>query len=926
MVPLFSPSVLSSAGAAAGTGATAGDKENRSPRVQYTVAPTPTPRRRAAPRQQHSPHHQHHSSSSSSPAERSTYSQETLFFSPLAHRQPPSSTPRKEELEVNDGRSDDDDVDDGSSLTLETALEMSLRGGGGYGTGSGAYGTTTVVRDALELSPFSGITHSTVFRPPSSLDRRATPTTTKNATTTTPAPRRPHSGHRYDTTGMAMVPSSYTPPLSTVAATSYKSLPRLDMVSPEFLEQCTDANTLRRIMNVLLPVENNNDDPTHRHSQFPQLLQLAQARYAAVTERPRDDQGETVTVTAKPVAASRPIRPTPLLVNTSPLAPNINDSLTMSTDSGGGGGGTMTGNSSVKLLRDALERTNNNRRYTPRSMHLPFNTTPTQQQLHLLRQSSALGDAATTSPSSPYVQQQQQLERTTQELQDLQELLRTSTLQHDKSTQELQQALAKLHQQLDAQRQVANESQAQELVCRTRANELAQQLELQQRAYQEATDTWTHKHHQLSEFLKASQKQCDTVTHERTAILRQMQQTLRTDGSADPVVEVRRSKGNFTPACSKSVQCPPLTDLLLHCQLFMSQVDKLTKEQRDQIVADFCSQLTDAKHRIDELAANIRETDKERRKFLKAYQRAKDRCAATQECLVAAERDNQLLAAEMDGLTRHLQEAQTVARRAAEQEALWEQRQRDSSAVIRRLKEQVRTTETMVPIGVYKSALKASDEHAAKAQEYRHKVNDLTVQVSTLSARIAERQVAEKQSKVAAPVASRPPPPPPPPPPPAAATIPGRVLQPKEATKTTVRPAPGTHSKSFQTPHHHPKPPPLSVTPLGTKRTPPSRNSQHTIARTPAATVNGTAIAKENQVTTENRPTPPAPGSSGRKAVSFAKDAAPEPKSATKIADTPPEHRSASKIAQLRAAGGRKGLEEQLRRIRSPRNQPQVQV
>jgi hypothetical protein len=256
--------------------------------------------------------------------------------------------------------------------------------------------------------------------------------------------------------------------------------------------------------------------------------------------------------------------------------------------------------------------------------------------------------------------------------------------------------------------------------------------------------------------------------------------------------------------------------------------------------------LADSKSQLEELATVVRETEKERRKILKAYKQVKDHYVETHNCMVGLERDNHILASEVETLTLQLKDMKEYTERISSKQSEWDKHQQQSSAIIRRLKEQIRSTETMIPIGVYKAALESADQEAAKADDYSKRVAALTKQVATLTSRLTQA------GKV-----------PPPPPLPSSSS---RALQPLRVSipidRTPVRP----------------KLPPKNVTPTENK---------------PPESINVSQ-----------------PSVSSRKAVSFAVDF-----------KSPAEPKSATRMSKIRALGGRKALEEQLRKARSPRNQ-----
>jgi hypothetical protein len=281
------------------------------------------------------------------------------------------------------------------------------------------------------------------------------------------------------------------------------------------------------------------------------------------------------------------------------------------------------------------------------------------------------------------------------------------------------------------------------------------------------------------------------------------------------------------------------------------QFEKLSKAERDQIVADFCAHLADSKSQLEELAAMVRETEKERRKILGAYKQVKAQYIETHNCMVGLEKENRVLAGENEALTQQVKEMHEYTNQLMTKQSGWDKRQQELSAVIHRLKEQIRTTETMIPIGLYKEALESANRQSEKAQEYSKRVAALMEQVASLSTRLIQ------EGKVL--------------PPPIPPTSSSRPLQPKTPTTPAHR-TPALAKLSLKT-----------GTP--TENTPP-RSTNASPPKTHAS-------------------------ASSRKAVSFAIDS-----------NAPPsEPKSATRMSKIRALGGRKALEEQLRKARSPRNQ-----
>jgi hypothetical protein len=264
-----------------------------------------------------------------------------------------------------------------------------------------------------------------------------------------------------------------------------------------------------------------------------------------------------------------------------------------------------------------------------------------------------------------------------------------------------------------------------------------------------------------------------------------------------------------------------------------------------------------------------RRTERERRKVLAAYKQVKAEYIETHGCMVGLESDNHALASENDALTRQLHEMNEHTTRLLTKQAGWDKRQQELSAVIRRLKEQVRTTEATIPIGLYRDALESANEQAERAAEYGRRAAELTEQVAGLSERLIQSGAV-------------PPPPPLPPQPPSSS----RALRPKALAAPPKSPTALAHRTPAQA-----KLPPKNGTP--TENTPPRAAN--------AAQMQGHAAP-----------------ASVRKAVSFAADAKGPPP-----APTPPEPKAATPMSKIRALGGRKALEERLRRARSsPRHPP----
>jgi hypothetical protein len=240
--------------------------------------------------------------------------------------------------------------------------------------------------------------------------------------------------------------------------------------------------------------------------------------------------------------------------------------------------------------------------------------------------------------------------------------------------------------------------------------------------------------------------------------------------------------------------------------------------------------------------------------------------------MVGLESDNHALATENDALGRQLHEMNEHTTRLLTKQAGWDKRQQELSAVIRRLKEQVRTTEATIPIGLYRDALESANEQAERAAEYGRRAAELTEQVAGLSERLIQSGAV-------------PPPPPLPPQPPSSS----RALRPKPLDAPPKLPTAPVHRTPAKRTPAPAKLPPKNGTP--TENTPPRAAN--------AAQLQGQAAPV-----------------SVRKAVSFAADAKGPP-------PAPPEPKPATPMSKIRALGGRKALEERLRRARSsPRHQP----
>jgi hypothetical protein len=657
------------------------------------------------------------------------------------------------------------------------------------------------------LTPFSGITHSTM-RPVDFIPSRPFADYDRSSATGSAVGATPRQHFRE--TKSAFTPASASgassgkmgsPQEAWLASSPYKSLPRLDMLTKPYLSSCSDIPTLRRAIHVL---ESGGGE-----RMYPQLLQVAKARLEALGGRgggcSRTSHGNLPPAFVLPHRSPK-VRQQLLVDVGGNQRPN--DSLTLSTDTGD------DELSSLQLLRESLER-------QPRY--------PYKRPSPLISQYSPSNVQQTSVMQQRLRQTEDKLQRTVQEVEGLQQLLQSTALQHDRSTVGLQDAIATLQSRLDQQRASNEKSQSEASTYRGRAQELTERLEQQKRDHDRVRASLEEKQRQMSEFLRASQRNADVVVAERTAMLKRMVQAMSSGGDGD-------------------------VDGAHH------QVEKLTKEERDAIVADFCAHLADSKSQLEELAAMVRETEKERRKILKAYKQVKEHYIETHNCMVGLERDNHILSNEIECLVQQLQEIQEHNADIESKQTKSCKRQQESDAVIRRLKEQIRTTEAMVPIGVYKSEVENAKREAAKADEYRTRVDALTKQVASLSARLTREGKA-----------------PPPPPPPSLSSA--RALQPKQLSSSAA-------AAAHRTPYR-PHPSPKSVTPLENKP-PLSINTAHTQDRVP-----------------------PSAGAASRKAVSFALDPVEPPK-------------SASKMAKVRAAGGRKALEEQLRKARSPRNQQQL--
>jgi hypothetical protein len=340
--------------------------------------------------------------------------------------------------------------------------------------------------------------------------------------------------------------------VTTIGSTPYKSMQRLDMLSSPYLKSCADIPILRRAIDIL------RSDPSHR---FPHLLGIAMSRLVELGEDAFPANSRAATV---PPVQERQPEGLILLPPRTPKsdgkakkthfgAARLDDSLTLSTDTGE----ELT---SVQLLQQSLEkqpRFNHQRPVQLLSGQLPSNQK--QQTAAILLQQRLQ-------------QTEDKLLLTAQEVEELQQLLQTTTLQHDKSTVELQGALATLQSRLEQQRRANEQSQSQaaayrarvhavtqqldgQLVAlqaqldrsqgqaaayRAREHQLTEQLAQQQRDHAAARSALEQKQEQLGEFLKSSQHNLDAVAGERSAMLKRMMQAVNPDDSFQDV-QVRAS-------------------------------------------------------------------------------------------------------------------------------------------------------------------------------------------------------------------------------------------------------------------------------------------------------------------------------------------------------------------------------------------------
>jgi hypothetical protein len=450
---MFSPSLAKGI-------ADADNKENSAPffapSFPQQQSTTPTPRRvklRSLP-------------SGKSP---SSESQETAFFSPVAAR----------------------------SIDLSDE-ELDQRGGG----------VPEHAPSDAQLTPFSGITHSTMrpFDASLAASYRETKITSPRAHMSDSAFTPASADARNLRTGTEprAMPTAVESTKLPIASTPYKTMPRLDMLSSPYLSSCMDVSTLQRAIRIL------RSDP---NQQFPQLLRVAHSRLEALGV----GTGEWAVTDGDPAwAAARGWEPPAFSLPRTPksemnINSQLNDSLTLSTDTGE----ELT---SLQLLKQSLEQ---QPRYNyKRPVHALSDYSPTNRQQAALAQQRMH-------------QTEAKLQHTVREVEELQQLLQTTSLQHDRSTLELQAALETLQYRLDQQRRTNEQSQAQADAYSTRVQALTKQLSDQQRDHATAQSVLQRKQEQLAEFLKSSQRNLDVVTAERSSMLKRMLHAMNPDVPSD---------------------------------------------------------------------------------------------------------------------------------------------------------------------------------------------------------------------------------------------------------------------------------------------------------------------------------------------------------------------------------------------------------
>lgn len=266
------------------------------------------------------------------------------------------------------------------------------------------------------------------------------------------------------------------------------------------------------------------------------------------------------------------------------------------------------------------------------------------------------------------------------------------------------------------------------------------------------------------------------------------------------------------------------------------------------------------------------------------------RLRQTNESKASLERDNFALTGHIQELTEQLSATrrytdQVVKLKSARHEKHWKKRETEYKSVIQGLEARVRNQKAMVPVGLYKSAVAEAENWSAKAAKQEVEMSNLNAKVTSLQAKLRLKDQVAKKSVVARFKPSV-----------RVGMRVGNESQPSVATpSTSIMPIPKL------VPENLPEP---SQAPLSPSSPPPSVQSKENA--TPKATPHTSKVTfsvLHAKVASTNRPSPKATPLQARK-VSFA-----TPNSAD---------RPSVRAALVQAAGGRKGLMEQLKRMRSP--------
>jgi hypothetical protein len=263
------------------------------------------------------------------------------------------------------------------------------------------------------------------------------------------------------------------------------------------------------------------------------------------------------------------------------------------------------------------------------------------------------------------------------------------------------------------------------------------------------------------------------------------------------------------------------------------------------------------------------------------------------------ERDNLDLTKQI----QHLSDELTVSRSYAEElmesaqdknQKDWEERETMYKKVIRTLKKQVRTEEAMVSIGLYRTAVVEAKNKTAQCEQHEQEVKNLSSKVIQLEIQLEDRHARSGTDKTLNIKAS-----------------PVKVSSNKENSfrLANVNVPPVKRALRMISPdvtkQVAPPPPPAPKTP---RRNVAFASSSKINAPPPQRAVPKISLVARTQVAP---PPPPAPKTpkTRRRNVSF--DFSPiAPKSAD---------RSQLRVSMVRAAGGRKALQEKLHQMRSPR-------